>query len=1069
MIFEEIMNLAPANKKNFEALEEAIRKNTVVPFTGAGMSYPYYPLWNEALKKLQEQITHDRTAAAQEELASAQTEIDRCDVLEKHLGKNEICRQLCSLFNRSRFTPENPDIGNQAVSLLPKLFPDTPLITTNLDRIQEEVFRSYGVPFDAALNPADEKMLEVLNQRRAHGILYLHGCVSGDLTDYDKLVFSKTQYERHYGENSPLVRELKRWMSGVQLFFLGCSLRNDRTLDILRKVYGKNNRLEHFAILDLKDEDKDFTARMKQLEDDYGIRAILYPEGKHETVRILLIRLINDLGRQAPDMDEKTKEKMQYCKTDFFIGRDSLVEEVVSKMRKQKYRILLVHGVAGIGKTEVCKAAYWKMNEKESSFEMPFIDLNGTGNLLAFCDRLANAFRVKLTEIISEKMPEYLLSAISFRLEGKNRWVYLDNFEDLWASLEKSAQNSLSDYLLKLTKAGLRILISSQVSLPAPAVKQINVKPLDKPDSEKLFLEILDREVRPAEQEAFTTLLNETEGHPLSIVLVANYGRECGSLKELLDSWHKYKIELHIPGERGTHDSLPSALALAWERVKNNRAAVLRWALHVCSLLPLDEQTLDELRDLLKLTSSFSDKEWTEGGRLLRGLGLITTDKDETEQMLFAVKKVFADKTAEEEAIHVWTAWGGELLRQGDDCQSSNYYSCHDRALQWLPQCFRLAELCLKGKYYDNLAGMMQYAGDFFQFDQLSSTDLLGKLLKQVPKDFPLRAMFYEKYGNVLDLTGDHEGAFAAYEEAEKLYQAEHNNLGLANVLQSIGDLLSCTGDLKGALSAYEEAEKLYQAEHYNLGLANVLHSGGDLLSHTGDPEGALAALEEAEKLYQAEHVNLGLANVLQSRGDLLSRTGNLEGAFAAYEEAEKLYQAEHNNLGLANVLQSIGDLLSCTGDLKGALSAYEEAEKLYQAEHYNLGLANVLQSIGLLLSRIGDLDGALAAFKEAERLYQAEHNNLGLANVLRSRGNLLQGKEEWNGVCTYYGKALEIYRQEQDSMSICYTLAELQFCEKQIRKDSDADDHIRELEELLPNQPEPVQEYFKRKIKREL
>ena len=624
---------------------------------------------------------------------------------------------------------------------------------------------------------------------------------------------------------------------------------------------------------------------------------------------------------------------------------------------------------------------------------------------------------------------EKLLSEIYLRLKGKNRWVYLDNFEDLWVPLEKSEQNSFSDYLVELTKAGLLILISSQVSLPAPSVKQITVKPLDKPDSEKLFLEILDREVRPAEQEAFTTLLNETEGHPLSIVLVASYGRGCGSLKELLDSWHKHKIELHIPGERDTHDSLTSALALAWERVKNNRAAVLRWALHVCSLRPLDEQTLDELRDLLKLTSSFSDKEWTEGGRLLRGLGLITTGEDGTERMLLAVKKVFADKTAKEEAVHAWTAWGGKLLRQGEDRQSSDYYSCHDRALQWLPQCFYLAELCMEGKYYDDLAGMMQYV-DYLYLDQVFSTKLLGKLLQLVPKNFPLRRMFYAIYGNVLWLTDNLKDAFASYEEAEKLCQAEHDNLGLATVL-------ICKGDL---LSRIDRAEE------------------------------ALASYEEAEKLYQAEHDNLGLAKVLQSRGNLLGLTGNLEGALAIYKKAEKLCRAEHDNLALANVLTSRGHLLAeCADNFEGvleALEALEEAGILYMEENFILGLANVLNFEGDLLSRIDMAEEAFSYYEEAEQLYKAEHLVSGLANVLQSKGNLLQKNKDWNGACDCYVKALEIYRKEQNSVDICGTLSDLQFCEEQIGKDADAANHIRELEELLPNQPKLVQEYCKQKIK---
>jgi tetratricopeptide (TPR) repeat protein len=1062
MIFEDIMNIAPANKENFEALKEAIRKNTVVPFTGAGMSYPYYPLWDEALKKLQEQIAHDRTDATQKELDSAETEIDRCDILEKHLGKGRICRQLCSLFDRSRFNPKNPDIRTQAVSLLPKLFPNTPLITTNLERMQEDVFSRSNVPFDDVLNPDDTKKLEVLNQQRAHGILYLHGYVADNLTDYDQLVFSKTQYNQHYREGSDLVRALQRCMSGVQLLFFGCSLRNDRTLDILKKVCGKNNGLEHFAILDLKDGE-DFTDRMIQLEDEYGIRAILYPKGEHEAVRILLQQLINDLGRQAHDTDGKTFEP-QYYGAESFLGRDSLVEEVVSEMGKQNYRILLVHGVAGIGKTEVCKAAYRKMREKDSNFEMPFIDLNGKSTLLAFCDRLAQGLCVDLRETALEKVPERLLSEISLRLGGKNRWVYLDNFEDLWISLEESEQHSFSDYLVDLTNAGLRILISSQVSLPA--IKRISVGPLDEPDRRKLFLEILGREVRSSEQEAFTTLLNETEGHPLSIVLVASYGRECGNLKELLDYWHE--IELHIPRERSTHDSLTRALALAWESVKNNRAAVLRWALHAYSLRQLDWQTLNELRDLL--TPSFCGSEWTEGGHLLRGLGLITTDEDETERMLLAVKKIFADfsteKTSEEKAIHTWTKWSGKLLMQGYGFRSSDYYSLRNRALQWLPQCFYLTELCLDREYYDDIFEMMQYADNFFHVDPVSSIDLLKKLLQLLPENFSLRAMFNERYGYLLSYTGNPEGAFAAYEEAEKLYLAKHDNLGLANVLRSRGDLLSRTGNPKGAFSAYEKAARLCQAEHYNLGLANVLRSRGSLLSNTGDLEGALLDYEEAEKLYRAEHVDLGLANVLHSRGVLLSRKGDLEGALADYEEAEKLYRAEHDNLGMANVLRSKGELLN---DPENALAVYEEAEKLYRAGHVNLGLANVLICRGDLLSSTGDLKGALADYEEAEKLYLTEQHNLGQANVLTCRGDLLQKKKEWKRACTCYGKALEIYRKEQIPTSICFILSELQFCEKQIGKNSDADDHIRELEELLPNQPKPVQKYCKRKIKGDL
>ena len=921
MTFEDIMSLTPANKTNYEALREAIKKHTVVPFVGAGMSYPYYPLWNKALQKLQEKIAPERMDAVNKELASVTTEIERCDILERNLGKRATCRELCNLFSLSKFDVKKAGVDTQAASLFPRLFPREPLLTTNLERMQEEIFRHYDVPFDSVLNPTDSDILTVLKQKRAHGILYLHGCVSGDLTDYSRLVFSKSQYDKHYQDNTPLVKELRNWMNGAQLLFLGCSLRNDRTLEILKKIFGTNNRLEHFAILDVKDEDLDYTERMIQLEHDYGIRAILYPKDQHEAVRILLQRLIDDIRSDGvlpyPGVRKKDTDATKYQGASFLVGREEQVDNVIREMRSPGVPILIVQGVAGIGKTEICKAAFRKIRMEDPGFEMPFHDLTGVDGILKFYELLAKSLGISFSEISGEDVDEYLLSAVSLHMNGRVRWFYLDNFEALWLPLAKSERRSLSDFLCRFSQAGIRLLISSQVSIPP--FKTIPVGPLDgeielnfKSSKEfvnlhraKLFQDVLGRNVRENEQKAFVTLLEETSGHPLSIVLTASYGRDCGSLEELLESWHK--VEQHIPGEPESHDSLTRALALAWSSVEKQKAAVRRWALHNNSMFALDGDTLRDLRD--GLPTRFSDSEWTDGGRLLRGMGLISTGEDGEERMLLAVKKAFSslltDKAVEDEALDAWVSWGNKLLTQGDDRHSKDYYAFHDHALKWFPQCLHLADMCLEKRAYDSLARLLNKAGNFYKFDSLSSLELLGKILREVPGDFPLRD--------------------------------ELNNY--------IGDLLSRTGKLEEALEAYGEAEELYQSEKSNLGLANVL----------------------------------------RSRGDLLSRTGKLEEALEAYGEAEELYQSEKDNLGLANVLQS--------------------------------------------------------------------------------RGDLRQTEKEWDSAIASYEKALKLYIGEHDSMDVCYVLAELQFCEKRIGKESEALNHTQMLMELLPSQPEPVQKYCRRKI----
>ena len=78
---------------------------------------------------------------------------------------------------------------------------------------------------------------------------------------------------------------------------------------------------------------------------------------------------------------------------------------------------------------------------------------------------------------------------------------------------------------------------------------------------------------------------------------------------------------------------------------------------------------------------------------------------------------------------------------------------------------------------------------------------------------------------------------------------------GLANVLQSRGDLLSLTGKQEEALQAYDEAERLFKKEHDDLGLANVLLSRGDLLMENENIPGAKKCYEKALKLYKQEQV----------------------------------------------------------------------------------------------------------------------------------------------------------------------------------------------------------------------
>ena len=446
-----------------------------------------------------------------------------------------------------------------------------------------------------------------------------------------------------------------------------------------------------------------------------NLQVIWYPHGQHEAVEVLINQLAQDMGITKPPSSPKRMgvKEDPYAVSKSFIGRDLVVGELADKLMKPETTVLLVHGLAGIGKTEICKAVYQKIKETHPDFSMPFVDITDSVGLPDFWGRFAKGLKFPTNGLTENEVLEQIYS----KVKNESCTLYLDNFEDILNALDEAERNELIDSLFELTENHrLKLLISSQLTVSFG--KCVKIKPLDdKADvndlpwdelmglsQTKLFVEKLGREPDDSERDSFRTLLCELSGHPLSIIITALYGRDCDSINELQGIW--LEAEEHIPGDKKkTHESLRLAIELPWQNIKKNQAAVFRWALHVRSVMPLDSDTFTELNAARE--EPFPDKEWADGGRLLRRYGLTDKTSDQKESMLLALKKLFPELGDEaenelKEASEAWTRVCGEMLEKGDDRKRTDHLACHDRALSFLPQCFYLAEQFLEENNSDN-------------------------------------------------------------------------------------------------------------------------------------------------------------------------------------------------------------------------------------------------------------------------------------------------------------------------------------------------------------------------------
>ena len=291
--FTEIMNCYPDNKMVYNHMKRDCGK--LIPFVGAGLSVPCYPLWPKALKQLAEQVAVPETKSDILDMVEGERPqlLEAAQALEDYWGQRGMADHLLELFSAAKIQEHREKLHHQSVWLLPLLFPGKPAVTTNFDRVLETVYELQGAKFDTKILPNRQELQDQLRQGERHGLLKLHGDIGSETLEYSSIIFGKRQYQEAYQPGTPMVTNLQAWFSGKMLLFLGCSLKADEYLNLLQEVVQLHPGVTHYAILECEDV-RDAAARARQLRDQWGIRALFYPKGRHEAVRVILEKLLED-------------------------------------------------------------------------------------------------------------------------------------------------------------------------------------------------------------------------------------------------------------------------------------------------------------------------------------------------------------------------------------------------------------------------------------------------------------------------------------------------------------------------------------------------------------------------------------------------------------------------------------------------------------------------------------------------------------------------------------------------------------------------------------------------------
>lgn len=284
------------NVVRFEQLLTSIEKNGVVPFIGAGISFNGgFPTWKGHLLEQAKTANIDK-AQIEAWLASGDYETVIAEIEAKR-GRDTFIGEIRDVFSKNGTIPD-------AVWRLTELFGDT-VLTTNYDRLLEQAF---GAGREQTLQIINALIRTEQPDAKRMTIVKLHG----DITKPNKCILSKNQYDDAYGAEEldltrPIPKLLSHYYRSASLLFLGCSLNNDRTVQVFRSVRQQAGDAEfprHFSFEQACDDPEAMAERNAMLE-NLGITAIWFEKGRFDLIERLLELVRDELNHrrtQEPDL-----------------------------------------------------------------------------------------------------------------------------------------------------------------------------------------------------------------------------------------------------------------------------------------------------------------------------------------------------------------------------------------------------------------------------------------------------------------------------------------------------------------------------------------------------------------------------------------------------------------------------------------------------------------------------------------------------------------------------------------------------------------------------------------------
>ena len=683
-----------------------------------------------------------------------------------------------------------------------------------------------------------------------------------------------------------------------------------------------------------------------------------------------------------------------------FVGREGLIESLVEKLKRGSVTISSMHGLGGIGKTELAVKVASMLYEAYPDAQL-FLDLKGTdpdpAKVLTAVDAMAYVIRsfdrkAEVGDAIDQVRSDY-----QSVLHGKRVLLLMDN------------AGSLAQVELLVPPAGSVMLVTSRQRFTLPG----------QGEADRVDLDALTRQ----------------ESCELLVAICPRIGEQAGRIADLCGD---LPLAVRVAGA-----TLADRDDLAVDRyVQKLEAKRLENLPKVDASLGLSYELLAPERQLrFTMLAVFPDSFDLPAAQAVWGLQLgDADDQDAAEESLGALRRhhllqwdaidkryklhdlvrEFAhahattdDRTTSQRrhAQHYETVLRAacDLFLQGNesiapglalfDRERLNIETGFNWAQANLDQHDKAAPLCIQypdaGVYVLDLRHHPQQRITWLKAQataakRLGDRDAECKALGNLGNAYaalgePKRAIgFYEQYLAIAREIGDRRGegtalgglgnAYADLGEAKRAVGFYEQYLAIAReigyrrgegiALGCLGTAYADLGEAKRAVGFYEQYLAIAREIGDRRGQGASLGNLGNAYADLGEPKRAIGFYEQYLAIAREIGDRRGEGNALGNLGNAYAALGESKRAIGSYEQQLEITREIGDRRGEGTALGNLGNAYAALGESKRAIGFYEQQLEIAREIGDRLGEANASWNLGNALAKQGEVDRAVALMR---------------------------------------------------------------------------------------------------------